>query len=273
MQPSTQLLAHPSCGAVRSQACMQCLGGRGRVFLCSLQHWFYLAASRGLRSGLYADHDTNGHIDNFACFARPGLVLLAWTDDRDDPQVHVRGMAWHGWAHCLCFGCAGGFAQGCAPCFMASIHGAHVLGWTGRGGRCKQAIQAYAAATTPWPQARQPVAWLLCGRLLSAFLKAPGRQPAAYLALCREQLAPTPAWRAQRFGQADVRAACCLCSPWLTRLQHAISAQALEILESETDAQGRRLQVVKLPCPPNLFRTQEEWDTLVRGWMGERVRV
>lgn len=28
-----------------------------------------------------------GHVDNFACFARPGVVLLAWTDDTTDPQV------------------------------------------------------------------------------------------------------------------------------------------------------------------------------------------
>ena len=32
-----------------------------------------------------------GHIDNFACFAAPGVVLLAWTDDESDPQV---GEAW-----------------------------------------------------------------------------------------------------------------------------------------------------------------------------------
>jgi agmatine/peptidylarginine deiminase len=37
--------------------------------------------------GLYGDDDTNGHVDNFACFARPGVVLLAWTDDEQDPQV------------------------------------------------------------------------------------------------------------------------------------------------------------------------------------------
>ena len=37
--------------------------------------------------GLYADHHTNGHVDNFCCFVRPGKVLLAWTDDEDDPQV------------------------------------------------------------------------------------------------------------------------------------------------------------------------------------------
>lgn len=36
--------------------------------------------------GLYGDEDTNGHIDNFCCFTKPGVVLLAWTDDKDDPQ-------------------------------------------------------------------------------------------------------------------------------------------------------------------------------------------
>ena len=40
-----------------------------------------------LPRGLEADDDTNGHVDNFACFARPGVVLLAWTDNKDDPQV------------------------------------------------------------------------------------------------------------------------------------------------------------------------------------------
>lgn len=40
-----------------------------------------------LPKGLHGDDDTNGHIDNFACFARPGVVLLAWTDDAADPQA------------------------------------------------------------------------------------------------------------------------------------------------------------------------------------------
>lgn len=34
-----------------------------------------------------ADDDTDGHIDNFACFSAPGKVLLAWTEDETDPQV------------------------------------------------------------------------------------------------------------------------------------------------------------------------------------------
>lgn len=32
------------------------------------------------------DDDTNGHIDNMCCFAKPGVVLLSWTDDELDPQ-------------------------------------------------------------------------------------------------------------------------------------------------------------------------------------------
>lgn len=39
--------------------------------------------------GLYKDDDTNGHIDNFACFARPGVVLLAWCEDPWDPQGDI----------------------------------------------------------------------------------------------------------------------------------------------------------------------------------------
>lgn len=38
-----------------------------------------------LPNGLFND-ETNGHIDNFCCFIRPGEVLLAWTDDPQDPN-------------------------------------------------------------------------------------------------------------------------------------------------------------------------------------------
>lgn len=39
-----------------------------------------------LPHGLCHDDDTNGHVDNLACFVAPGHVVLAWTDDKDDPQ-------------------------------------------------------------------------------------------------------------------------------------------------------------------------------------------
>ena len=38
-----------------------------------------------LPDGLFND-ETNGHVDNFCCYVRPGEVLLAWTDDVNDPN-------------------------------------------------------------------------------------------------------------------------------------------------------------------------------------------
>jgi len=41
-----------------------------------------------LNRGIYND-ETNGHVDNICCFVRPGVVLLAWTDDESDPQYEI----------------------------------------------------------------------------------------------------------------------------------------------------------------------------------------
>nr|WP_314572452.1 agmatine deiminase [uncultured Pseudomonas sp.] len=38
-----------------------------------------------LPDGLFND-ETDGHVDNFCCYVRPGEVLLAWTDDVSDPN-------------------------------------------------------------------------------------------------------------------------------------------------------------------------------------------
>ena len=38
-----------------------------------------------LPDGLFND-ETDGHVDNFCCYVRPGEVLLAWTDDANDPN-------------------------------------------------------------------------------------------------------------------------------------------------------------------------------------------
>ena len=38
-----------------------------------------------LPQGLFND-ETDGHVDNFCCYVRPGEVLLAWTDDESDPN-------------------------------------------------------------------------------------------------------------------------------------------------------------------------------------------
>jgi hypothetical protein len=49
-----------------------------------------------LPQGLVADDDTNGHVDNFACFSAPGRVLLSWpsTDDPDQARGFSLRPAW-----------------------------------------------------------------------------------------------------------------------------------------------------------------------------------
>jgi hypothetical protein len=45
-------------------------------------------------------------------------------------------------------------------------------------------------------------------------------------------------------------------------LQYECSSRNVEILESTTDAKGRKLEVIKVPCPPPMFRTHHEADTV-----------
>lgn len=47
----------------------------------------YLGAEKvlWLPRGIYQD-ETNEHVDNICAFLRPGEVVLAWTDNREDPQ-------------------------------------------------------------------------------------------------------------------------------------------------------------------------------------------
>jgi len=47
----------------------------------------YLGVERviWLGQGVYND-ETDGHVDNLACFARPGVVLLSYSEDVSDPQ-------------------------------------------------------------------------------------------------------------------------------------------------------------------------------------------
>lgn len=55
----------------------------------------YLGVSKviWLDNGIYED-ETNEHVDNMACFIRPGVVALAWTTNKDDPQYKYSSSAY-----------------------------------------------------------------------------------------------------------------------------------------------------------------------------------
>ncbi len=54
----------------------------------NLRRYLGVAQIIWLGQGVYLD-ETDGHIDELACFVRPGHVALTWTDDRSDPQYAI----------------------------------------------------------------------------------------------------------------------------------------------------------------------------------------
>jgi len=56
-----------------------------------LKQWLNIQSVIWLPFGVVND-ETAGHADNLACFVRPGVVALTWTDDESDPQ-HARSLA------------------------------------------------------------------------------------------------------------------------------------------------------------------------------------
>ncbi len=50
-----------------------------------LQNYLGVEKVLWIERGVFND-ETNGHVDNMACFIRPGVVALTWTDDQNDPQ-------------------------------------------------------------------------------------------------------------------------------------------------------------------------------------------
>lgn len=70
----------------------ECLLSKGRnphLDKCQIEEYLknYLNVEKilWLQHGII-DDETNGHVDNMACFARPGEIILAWTDDVNHPQ-------------------------------------------------------------------------------------------------------------------------------------------------------------------------------------------
>ena len=53
-----------------------------------LRAWLGVEAVVWLGDGVFMD-ETDGHVDNLACFTAPGEVALTWTDDRRDPMYPI----------------------------------------------------------------------------------------------------------------------------------------------------------------------------------------
>jgi len=53
-----------------------------------LKAWLGVETVIWLEKGVCFD-ETDGHVDNLCCFARPGEVCLTWTDDKRDPQYAI----------------------------------------------------------------------------------------------------------------------------------------------------------------------------------------
>ena len=60
----------------------------GQVMEQVLKDYLGIAQVLWLGDGVPYD-ETGGHVDNLACFVRPGVVLLSWCDDKDDPHYIV----------------------------------------------------------------------------------------------------------------------------------------------------------------------------------------
>ncbi|CAI5978070.1 unnamed protein product, partial [Closterium sp. NIES-65] len=76
---TAQCLLHHSRNPALSRAAIE-------DHLCAL---LGVSAVIWLPRGLQGDEDTDGHVDNLACFVAPAHVLLAWTDDPSHPQYPV----------------------------------------------------------------------------------------------------------------------------------------------------------------------------------------
>lgn len=78
-----ECLLNPNRNPARSRAELELL----------LQRYLGIRHIVWLGRGVHGD-ETDGHIDNLACFVRPGVVALTWTDDRRDPQYEISREAW-----------------------------------------------------------------------------------------------------------------------------------------------------------------------------------
>jgi len=79
----------------------QCLLSEGRnPHLNKAEITEYLSAYLGVEKVIWLPlgidpEETNGHVDDVCAFARPGEVVIAWTDDENHPYYHVYKQAYN----------------------------------------------------------------------------------------------------------------------------------------------------------------------------------
>lgn len=75
-----------------TEACLLSKGRNPELSKKQIEHKLaeYLGAKKiiWLPRGIYND-ETNEHVDNICAFTKPGEVVLAWTDDKSDPQYEL----------------------------------------------------------------------------------------------------------------------------------------------------------------------------------------
>jgi len=75
-----------------TEACLLSKGRNPRMSKIEIENELkkYLGAEKILwiPRGIYRD-ETNEHVDNICAFVRPGEVVLAWTDNKNDPQYEL----------------------------------------------------------------------------------------------------------------------------------------------------------------------------------------
>ncbi len=166
----------------------------------------------------------NGHVDNMCCFIRPGVVALAWSDNEDDPQVRLT------WQHLSSNALPhGGFS--CGVDFLLRHP------WQLTDGLVRQYVSSHESPCR-----------LLLPMLSHCFHVFP--QSRSSDQHCRVQLSVSPSLVRDGIPQLPMTVRC--------RVQHEVGKRNLEILNATTDARGRKLEVVKVHCPPPLFRTYKE---------------
>lgn len=53
-----------------------------------LRHFLGINHIIWLNQGLFGD-ETDGHVDNVACFAKPGVIIMQTCEDQEDPNYHI----------------------------------------------------------------------------------------------------------------------------------------------------------------------------------------